>query len=105
MRNVGVVNNAANMIPVAGSSNVTVAVTSSAQVVISVDLDSSTQALMWTVDGGTARVWFNGDDPTASAGLLLTDGSAGTWSRRTAEKAKIIIATSSPVFHAEQMTY
>ena len=104
--NARVVNNTVGMIPVPGCDFVN-AVGASAEdaVPAAVTLASSTRAVVWTLDGGTARVWFGGADPTASVGMLLTDGASGTWSRRTAETARIVLSSGTPVLHACEMSY
>ncbi len=102
--NARVVNNTVGMIPVPGCDFVN-AVGASAEDAVPAALASSTRAVVWTLDGGTARVWFGGADPTASVGMLLTDGASGTWSRRTAETARIVLSSGTPVLHACKRSY
>lgn len=103
--NVAIANNSVGLVPVAGGDIVN-SIGSSAENVCGWSImDSNTKAIVWTLDGGTARVWFGGATPTASVGMLLTDGASGTWSRRTAQTAKIILASGTPVFSLSQMTY
>jgi len=59
------------------------------------ELHPNTTHVFVTLDSGSIRVKFDGNDPAADEGHLLDYGGNATWSRRTAEKAKFIRAGGS----------
>ena len=50
---------------------------------------------LWSVDGATVRVRFDGTNPTAAVGLQLNDGASGTWSKELWEAARFILKSGS----------
>jgi hypothetical protein len=62
-----------------------------------------TKVLFWTIDGGTARVLFGGNTPTASDGHFIADKTGGSWSADAARSAKLIAASGTPVLHGSCM--
>lgn len=64
--------------------------------------DAATTHVLIGVDGGTVRVTFDGSAPTTTHGLLLGNGSNGTWNRRLADAAKFIRQGSTDAHLAAQ---
>ena len=59
-------------------------------------LHARTHGLVVQVVGGTVRMTTNGTNPTASLGLLLSDGMIIELSRPEADLAKFITASGTP---------
>lgn len=58
----------------------------------------------WSLEGGSARVTFDGSAPSATAGFPLSAGTTGTWSAATAEAAKLYATAGTPVLTAQPFT-
>ena len=99
--NARVVNLASSMVPVVGAAAIKQAVGETAAALPTPD--AACQAVLWSVDGGTVRVWFNGDTPTAAEGHLISDKTGGVWSAALVRGAKLIAASGTPVFYGTQM--
>jgi len=52
------------------------------------DLNSATTHVLWQVNDADIRVEFDGNDATATTGVILFDKASTIWSRSLAESAK-----------------
>jgi len=101
MANVYGTNLEAALVPVPGAAAIKQAIDGTAAVIAGIDADA--KVLHWSLDGGTARVLFGGNTPTATDGHLLADGASGSWSADAARSAKLILASGTPVLHGSCM--
>jgi hypothetical protein len=101
MANVHGTNLDAALVAVPGAAAIKQAIGEEAAAIAGIDAD--TKVLLWSVDGGTARVLFGGNTPTATDGHLLADGAGGSWSADAARSAKLILASGTPVLHGSCM--
>lgn len=67
------------------------------------DVGSAASVVHFSVDGGDVRVRFDGDDPTTTVGILLSDGGVGTWNIYAWKAAKVVAASGTPVINAQGM--
>ena len=81
-------------------------ISSTAKNVIDVTMDATTEQVFLQVTGDQLRVTFDGvTDPTATKGVIYSDGDVALWSKTQAKKAKGIRVTADVVVEFQELAY
>lgn len=97
MANAKIVNTPSQAIPQDNAAHTQRTVSSTAVALIDHAFQGLTTHVLVQFTGATARVTFDGSNPTASKGFVFVDGATAYWTRSMALKAKGIRAGSTDV--------
>lgn len=95
--NARIVNTPSQAIPQDGAAHTQRTVSSTAVALINHTFATLTSHVLVQFTGATARVTFDGSNPTTSKGFVFVDGATAYWTRNMALKAKAIRAGSTDV--------